>query len=343
MKAILRSAGLIALACSTFGCAKFQASRRADFTPFAEHTIESVASLDADLSGERRVLTVEYLRDRSDIYERMGPLVEHLHNVQRQMVEYSIFVGRLSKKGKSEAQQIRELADYIENLREMVGDVGPERERLSSAEAAEILEEVRSQEHILDALLAAQPVVNHVGSLATRAVKDIREFLLTLETAVNASIEADFKDLFRYDAATRSQRVQILLALEEVYRYREGDAEAISRVLESGVIPPPHIEDFDLDDSALDVTVEDYLLDRLDRLARAAEVLQPELDRYVAIQAEWDAMRQAYDLDLRKTWLVIFQWTRAHQRMASGVVDPAEWFDIEDTPELLFELAKRAI
>jgi len=35
-------------------------------------------------------------------------------------------------------------------------------------------------------------------------------------------------------------------------------------------------------------------------------------------------------------------WSRAYQKMASGKTDPAEWFDISDTGELLFGVAKRA-
>ena len=54
-------------------------------------------------------------------------------------------------------------------------------------------------------------------------------------------------------------------------------------------------------------------------------------------------MVDAFDIELRATWGVIFVWTRAHDRMARGVIDPAEWFDVTDAPGAIFRLAGAAI
>ena len=36
-------------------------------------------------------------------------------------------------------------------------------------------------------------------------------------------------------------------------------------------------------------------------------------------------------------------WSRGHNRMASGVSNPAEWFDVKDTPKVLVGIGKRAL
>jgi hypothetical protein len=36
-------------------------------------------------------------------------------------------------------------------------------------------------------------------------------------------------------------------------------------------------------------------------------------------------------------------WMRAHQKMASGVVQPAEWFDLNDAPAFLIRAGTRVL
>ena len=41
--------------------------------------------------------------------------------------------------------------------------------------------------------------------------------------------------------------------------------------------------------------------------------------------------------------LIMLVWSRAHQKMASGVVDPADWFDIKDAPALLIKYGSKML
>ena len=52
------------------------------------------------------------------------------------------------------------------------------------------------------------------------------------------------------------------------------------------------------------------------------------------VESKEDAISEA-----RLTFVV---WSRAYQKMASGKTDPAEWFDITDTGDLLIGAAKKA-
>ena len=46
---------------------------------------------------------------------------------------------------------------------------------------------------------------------------------------------------------------------------------------------------------------------------------------------------------IAKVRLILLVWARAHQKMASGIVDPADWFDIKDTPAMLIQLGLKQI
>jgi hypothetical protein len=45
--------------------------------------------------------------------------------------------------------------------------------------------------------------------------------------------------------------------------------------------------------------------------------------------------------DSKRARLITLVWLRAHQKMASGVTEPAEWFDINTLPAQLFKLGTK--
>ena len=56
--------------------------------------------------------------------------------------------------------------------------------------------------------------------------------------------------------------------------------------------------------------------------------LQPFWDEYRAAHTEIDELADLAMEQIAKVRLILLVWTRAHQKMASGIVDPADWFDI---------------
>ena len=343
MRAHLHLILAFALVCPLCGCKKFASQRRADFAPFAEQTIAGISQLDANLGRRRPVLTVRYVDEQLDnIEENIRPLIERLELLQVQMVEYSIVVGRLAMAGKKEEAQVAELVEFMEKLHleveiHVAGD-----DYFLPEELDEIVANVRAQEKILDALTEAQPLIGTFALIAARTARELRAHLSELEEVIGARMKEDFAGIPGFASDYLGERDRLLGALKEIYRHRSGDAEALPRLISSGVVPEAHLATLDLSDPLGDVALEEQLLARFGRLKQVADALWPELDQYQALQQGLDEMITSFEAEVRAVWAVVFVWTRAHQRMASGVVDPAEWFDVGEAPSALFGVAKRS-
>lgn len=88
---------------------------------------------------------------------------------------------------------------------------------------------------------------------------------------------------------------------------------------------------------------EAYLMERLTTMKRINDEMMPEVELYRDTHREWDAeFSSAVDGVARARAKYIF-WSRAHRKIASGITDPAKWFDISEAPALLFKAGKKAL
>jgi hypothetical protein len=75
-------------------------------------------------------------------------------------------------------------------------------------------------------------------------------------------------------------------------------------------------------------------LDGLDRVVRQIE---PDWKLYRAAHHELDAAHLRGLDKIKQARLISLVWIRAHQKMASGVSTPAEWFDFKSLPKQLIQ------
>jgi hypothetical protein len=68
----------------------------------------------------------------------------------------------------------------------------------------------------------------------------------------------------------------------------------------------------------------------------------PDVEEYQQSHRELIKLVESKEDAISEARLTFVLWSRAYQKMASGKEDPAEWFDISDTGELLFGAAKKA-
>jgi len=288
------------------------------------------------------VLTLQYVQPLEELDAKAQEDIATLDAILKQMVDYSILVARLNKEENPEAERIELFAEYLEGLRSSI-DRGSLELPLSVEERASIIADVRAQETLLDAMAAAQPMINRVAQVAAITVRELRMLEVEYDQAVGDAIEADFQETLAFRRKAGHERDTLLAALGRIYDFRRGDASALDAVLTGPALPEVHRPRFDRDDPELDIALERYLTQRYEEVMNVIDRLRPELEHYAALQAELDGILASFDAELRATWGVIFVWSRAHQRMASGVVDPAQWFDVKDAPSSIFRLAGRAL
>ncbi len=123
-------------------------------------------------------------------------------------------------------------------------------------------------------------------------------------------------------------------AIEMIVRYRAGDTAALDTliVLAPGLSGMVATED-GLTIKELAVT-EERILFGLQTISDVRDQLKPDVELYWKQQAELEEITASFNTALRQARVAMIAWSRAHQRLASGITDPAE-IDI-------FGIAKKA-
>ena len=70
--------------------------------------------------------------------------------------------------------------------------------------------------------------------------------------------------------------------------------------------------------------IENRMIFILNALHDVREQLNPDLEIYWKQQKEHDELYITYNMAIRKAKIAIIVWSRAHQRLAAGVTDPAK-------------------
>ncbi len=78
-------------------------------------------------------------------------------------------------------------------------------------------------------------------------------------------------------------------------------------------------------------------------MLRVGEEIEPDWIHYRATHLELDDLYKDAQYEIRQIRLITLVWIRAHQKMASGIVSPAEWFDISDAPAMLLKMGTKAV
>ena len=90
-------------------------------------------------------------------------------------------------------------------------------------------------------------------------------------------------------------------------------------------MPKGKISDDDL------AAINDHLMTRLDALHKISQEIEPDWIIYRATHSELDRLHDLMMNNIKSSRLLIIVWVHAHYQMASGIEDPAEWFDIGRT------------
>jgi hypothetical protein len=312
---------------------KFKAGTVANVGVFADQTIAMLSDADFGFSDDQAI----YLRDFWDAeYSLEKAFMQHRNgagNFFRGIVLYSLNLVLIVETKPSVQDQIEAYADYLGDFDDKLHtelEIKPDHYN-------QIIEEIRSTETLLDALRAAQPIINASGRFMNQILDDLQKSLEELAIDLEKRIDFRYRDVVHFQKVLEKEKYHILGAMEKLYWANDGDMEAYRALIESqaimkkSIIPKgePTEDDF--------IILGKYLYARLDGLDRIVQEIEPDWELYRASHQELD---QAHIRGLDKisqARLITLVWTRAHQKMSSGVSTPAEWFDIKSLPKQLIE------
>jgi hypothetical protein len=320
------------------GCSRvvrpFKSSKRIDMTPFAENTINLVMDIKHGMNSQMMVYNREYA-DLPAVTQYRTSWLSY-RPILRGIAAYSIAIVTLSKSNLTETQRSDKLAEFLDKLLRPVAKNPDSNFIISEEDLDTMLANVRGQKNFLDALNAAQPLVDEIARFS-------QEFLDNMKTRLNvARAEVVQRAKSDHEASRKFYKVLIesqnftfgdLVLLRD---YRAGyDKDALAKLLERD---PQLTEILPAGKEATleDITaLEDRLLYRLERIRGLTEQVQPDLELYRNKIYELDELWRHSSENLAKTRITIIIWSRAHRGLGQGITDPAK-FDI-------MGVAKRAL
>ena len=293
-----------------------------DLTPFAENMIDMAGDIQYGLAQEK----VVYLRNYMDIPEtrELEVYLGKIRRVMRGSIAYSIEIVTLSSSTLSGPEQCAALADYLDGLLRpaLTAPVPPLHFTLEQFDT--ILQNTREQKKLLDALSMTQPIVNEIARIISEILDEANLAVDAANQAIGTALDERNEELIHGIEMVRSYQLATINSVELIAKHRKGVPGAFDSLM--GLQPSLHeIVKNPKNPTHEDlVAVEQRLIFMLKTLQELRAQMMPDLELYWKQNGELEDLTGAYKAALRKSQVTMIAWSRAHQRLASGVTDPAK-------------------
>ena len=304
------------------GCSQFKSSRRMNLNPFAENMIAIAGDIQYGLAQQE----VIYLRNHINIPEvdNLNIYLGKMRAVMRGSIAYSIEIVTLSNSTLSGSEQCDALADYLDGLLRPVLESPAPPLHFSIAKLDTILDNARQQTKLLDALGTTQPIVNEIARTTSEIIDDTNIAMDEATDAIRETLLKNNEILLKGIRTMREYQLHTVMSIEYIARYRRGEKAALDTLF---AMQPSlkEVVSSTTRPSAEDMrAIEDRLLYLLKSMHDVREQMMPDLELYWKQQRELDGLIKTYKAALRKAHVAIIAWSRAHQRLAAGMTDPAK-------------------
>ena len=324
------------------GCAssKFTSTAKADLTPFAEQAVVlGAADMEYGFFQVRREQFKDYTDVEGAAFTRFQAFKTLRNQLNQAFMTYSFKIAALSESEKNGPERVEAFADYLQEF----GSTKLLDAVFAPARFQQLLTGIRQQETLLDALKAAQPLIDDLVHYSIQLLEEGEQATTALVESIEANIETDFAYALRFEHLLRERKRFALQAIELVLEARPDQLDLLKQALERNELDLQNFLPFSnltLDDR---VRIEELLLKRLELMETIRVQNAPELKKYQEINEELDRVYQSFLEQFAKSRMRLLIWTRAHQKIAAGVTDPAEWFDVTDIGGELFDLTEKVI
>jgi hypothetical protein len=323
------------------GCAsmdgKFSSSKSENLGPFASQTIAVIGEADFGFAEQRTV----YIREHMPA-ESYGEFLEYSDSAETlfsAITDYSMKIVNLSESAATEKEQINGYADYVAGFRKSaIKTLGG-----NSDDQAELVAKIREADSYLEALRTAQPLIDAVQRYGEVLLFDMEKSTNRLALGTESNVDADYTALVEYTELLEDKRNEILRALQHIYEYEDGDADALQLLVDSNVVRSMKQKLGKNPSEEKLRALETHLISRLESLSAVAATIEPDWAQYRATHAELDRLHALVLGEIRSARLSLLTWSRAHRLMASGKTDPAEWFSLSTATGTLLRAGKNAV
>lgn len=323
--------GILTVIMVIAGCAsvegKFTPSTKPDIGFFANETIAIMSQADYTFERDETIYTREFYDYDSTEVKRLVEVTDEIQDLFQGIIDYSLDIVVVYETYNTDAERIAAYADSLMKYNSQFA-----KQLNVSIESYEaIIAEVRKQKKFIDAMKAAQSILNGAGWYMNQLLNEAVDATNNVSDKMEQLIDAEFAKIIHYQEILEEEKYNILDALGHVYGAYAGDEAAhgglrTSRAIrKQGLLPKGKISDDDL------AAINDHLMTRLDALHKISQEIEPDWIIYRATHSELDRLHDLMMNNIKSSRLLIIVWVHAHYQMASGIEDPAEWFDIGRT------------
>ncbi len=306
------------------GCAKFRSRKVVNIGLFADHTVTMLSQVDMGLSRDETLLLRRFLQGDTEEEQRLKVLTLQMERDIQIIVRYSIDMVNIAESGKDEEVMVSLYADYIEGFRKDMKQSSDEAVAYFDSTIAEI----REAEDLLGAMRAAQPMLNAAVINAAVDMDEIIAQINVVADMIDRRIDTEFDDIIRYRQKLEDEKFQILRGFEIIYDAYSSEEPDISALKEGSIIWMPDLIPDGRPTRAELQGIVKHLETRLEALHTVQNEIAPDWQEYVDTHAELNRIVQQAINRVSQMRIIMLAWVRAHQNMAAGKLDPADWFDV---------------
>jgi hypothetical protein len=301
----------------------------------------------ADIAGgveKARTITVQQLIDWEDPeVKEFVRLRTEINELFRAIVLYSLDIVAISEADKSGTEKTAALAEYLGSIEEPLEEQRDVEIRLTPEEFNQMLTNIRAQDKLLDGLVAAQPLINEVARYGDAILQQMRFQVIGIDKQLSAAIEYRFGYLDALGVSLEEELRLLSEARGYAMAYKKGDRKALDKLRQMEVIgvkeivPPGRLTWKQID------KIDQYILSRIVALQKVMKEHDFSVQMYVDTKQELSTVTGNRMARVATGRLFLFTWARAHQKMASGKTNPAEWFDISEAPGKILAAGAKAV
>ncbi len=318
----LLAAAVLVLTASSSGCSYFKSAKKLDMQPFAENTVTAI--------GEMRRI------EAPPVWIRLRPYYGHplvlearaaakpLRDLMRGVNAYSLLVVALNEATISDRAKCRELAKYLRGASQqaLLKDADEAEIALTAERRDAIVKEVEAKEKYMDALVAAEPIVNAVLTRGLALSDNVDAALTNAAVAIEAEVQAQYKPMLTNRAALLVLQERTILAQtwgEALTFADDGAVEQLRKAIPvvASALPAGHEPD-EKDRRAIVAALSAQAA----RIKTALDQIDPEYQAYRESVLELDQLRAKTTENAKLARSVLMLWARSHKALARGVEVP---------------------
>jgi hypothetical protein len=292
-----------------------------DMTPFADNT----RTLFGEAIKIERPFQFKHLKPYTTIpeFQEVAKLAPPILKALRGIVYYSNQLVAINNAKLPEKSKCLMLASYLdEAMQKALQEKRADSLQLDMTRARTILANIRNSENFLDALSAAEPIVNSVVSAMLEKIDLIQDQLPFIIAGFNREIEKEFA--FPKENYMRLLKLQeeLMMSVTRLYNARIGEKSELDKLLEENASLHYFIPTAAQANHENLVKAENFLLGQVKEVEMMIRQLEDIKATYNAKQDEVVAWRTELDNKILVARTSLAVWARAHKNLGQGIPVP---------------------